>query len=352
MKKMFFLMLTFLIMGAASMNAQVTIGSDNLPHSGAVLDLQSDNLGLKLPNVELSTDLTDFKLPVTSESTKEDAKGMYVYNTNATLGEGVYVWDGLQWILVKASPGEKSVTKIIISSENDKASVLPNGTLQLSAIISPSDASFPEITWGIDLGSGYATINQNGLLTAYQSGIVRVTATAKNGVNAILTVYVTTGTQPSTKMWNGTREYLTADFNGDIWMVENSMEGTPEATCYDGDPDRVMGYYYTKTTAGLPPSDPNAPCQSGWHLASRSEAQRLYTYLQTDGTLNGALDYWIGGENYAGQYAGTWGTWKTHGIWWITGNSGYPDVIASYQDHLQLNDVSNSRWLTVRCVKD
>jgi hypothetical protein len=70
MKKMMFLMLTLLIGSAASMNAQVTIGSDENPHSGAILDLQSANLGLKLPNVALDNDLTVFGLPVTATSVR------------------------------------------------------------------------------------------------------------------------------------------------------------------------------------------------------------------------------------------------------------------------------------------
>jgi hypothetical protein len=122
MKKMMFLMLTFLIGSAASMNAQVTIGSNKNPHSGAVLDLQSANLGLKLPNVALDNDLTVFGLSDTDPAA--DAKGMYVYNTNATIGEGVYVWDGYQWLLVKASKGEQPVTGITILPESGYFAVM------------------------------------------------------------------------------------------------------------------------------------------------------------------------------------------------------------------------------------
>ncbi|MDR1632066.1 MAG: hypothetical protein LBR97_04190, partial [Dysgonamonadaceae bacterium] len=54
-KKMMFLFLLLpTIFGAANLYAQVTIGSDEAPHAGAILDLQSDNKGLKLPSVSLS----------------------------------------------------------------------------------------------------------------------------------------------------------------------------------------------------------------------------------------------------------------------------------------------------------
>jgi hypothetical protein len=91
MKKMFFLMLALLVLGAASMNAQVTIGSDKEPHAGAVLDLQSTTQGLKLPNVTLSSDLTDFRL----SGDEATAKGLVVYNNGTA--PGIYIWNGSSW---------------------------------------------------------------------------------------------------------------------------------------------------------------------------------------------------------------------------------------------------------------
>ncbi|GHT39924.1 hypothetical protein FACS189437_04690 [Bacteroidia bacterium] len=103
MKKMMFLMLTLLVWGVASMNAQVTIGSEQAPHAGAVLDLQADNLGLKFPNVALDANLNKFGLDSianpTSPSSKENAVGMVVYNTNSNF-PGLYVWNGSQWLMV------------------------------------------------------------------------------------------------------------------------------------------------------------------------------------------------------------------------------------------------------------
>jgi hypothetical protein len=61
MKRIFFLMLTLLIMSTASMNAQVRIGGLDDPAQGAVLDLNPNNssdnteykMGLALPRVYL-----------------------------------------------------------------------------------------------------------------------------------------------------------------------------------------------------------------------------------------------------------------------------------------------------------
>ncbi|MDR0865215.1 MAG: hypothetical protein LBO74_09850 [Candidatus Symbiothrix sp.] len=103
MKKNLFLMLTLIVLSVASVKAQVNIGSDANPHSGAVLDLSQlptgKELGLLLPNVALNAVLTEFVLPLTDPSTKANATGMMVYNTNPELsgGVGVYVWNGEEW---------------------------------------------------------------------------------------------------------------------------------------------------------------------------------------------------------------------------------------------------------------
>jgi hypothetical protein len=106
MKKMMLLMLTFFFLSAASMNAQVTIGSEENPHPGAIMDLRSDSLGLLFPKVSLS-DVSTFQ----SEGDPDDAIGMTIYNTNSNTdngyGMGLYCWDGSNWSMVgkKTDPG-------------------------------------------------------------------------------------------------------------------------------------------------------------------------------------------------------------------------------------------------------
>jgi uncharacterized protein (TIGR02145 family) len=353
MKKMFFLMLTLLIWSAASVNAQVTIGSDKVPHSGAVLDLQSDNLGLKLPNVELDdTDLTEFVLPLTAPSTKEEAKGMYVYNTNATLGEGVYVWDGYQWILVKESVGEKPVTAITIFSETGKQSVLPSGTLQLSARITPNDATNANIKWSIDIGSGNAYISQTGLLHAYQPGLVKVRASVDNIASIWLSIIVTREVPVTQKLWNGNNEYDTYDFGGDVWMLENSMEGTPNATCYDDDISKSHGYYYSRSTAFLPAGSPDSPCQTGWHLPTAPEADRLVAWLLDEGVGTGVLAEWAPTYQMGGDYRPSqgWEYWETAMGIWV--RDAAMDALWSAEQPIHRMNRTNDALLLVRCVQD
>jgi uncharacterized protein (TIGR02145 family) len=114
MNKMFFLALTLIVLSAASVNAQVTIGSDSDPHSGAVLDLQATNLGLKLPTVSIA-DLAIFGFPLEGTSTLLNAVGMVVYNTNATTGAGIYVWNG-SWQRISPCYGAPATPGTIVFS--------------------------------------------------------------------------------------------------------------------------------------------------------------------------------------------------------------------------------------------
>jgi hypothetical protein len=95
MKKMIYLMLLLMVLSAASMKAQVTIGSDADPDESAVLDLQSTDKGLLIPRIAL--DAIDSPAPLA-----EKVAGMVVYNTGeGTLKDtGIYYNDGTNWIKI------------------------------------------------------------------------------------------------------------------------------------------------------------------------------------------------------------------------------------------------------------
>jgi hypothetical protein len=118
MKKIFFLMLMFLIMGAASTNAQVRIGGTTDPHGSAVLDLNSTNennaniLGLALPRVVLTA--TD-AIP---SGMSAPATGLLVYNTNTALGAGIYYWSGSSWTMIPNSYSAASGGGLSLSGTN------------------------------------------------------------------------------------------------------------------------------------------------------------------------------------------------------------------------------------------
>ncbi|GHT55532.1 hypothetical protein FACS189451_10420 [Bacteroidia bacterium] len=117
MKKMLFLMLFLLILGAASVISQVRIGGNGQPNPAAVLDLNVDNnatgtKGLALPRVNL-TDIN------TALAGSPAVNGMLVYNTNASVtggsGVGIYYWVTDKWI--KVSDGLFTEVDGIIGNE-------------------------------------------------------------------------------------------------------------------------------------------------------------------------------------------------------------------------------------------
>ncbi|MDR0863617.1 MAG: hypothetical protein LBO74_01635 [Candidatus Symbiothrix sp.] len=97
MKKMIFLVLTLIVMGATSVNAQVRIGGvdTDVPTQGAVLDLNNGNGyvgGLLLPKVNSLT-LNSVEAFSTEPDAATKLVGLIVYNT-AIGAEGIYIWTG------------------------------------------------------------------------------------------------------------------------------------------------------------------------------------------------------------------------------------------------------------------
>jgi len=103
-------LLLLMVLGAASVKAQVRIGGKGAPNASAVLDLNATDAttgtkGLALPRVNLTSD--------TMQLTKGVANitGMLVYNTAATLGNGMYCWNGTNWdILMGVAAGSTDTT--------------------------------------------------------------------------------------------------------------------------------------------------------------------------------------------------------------------------------------------------
>jgi hypothetical protein len=66
-----------------------------------------------------------------------------------------------------------------------------NGTLQLSAAVSPANATDQSVTWSIANGTGQATINATGLVTAINNGTVTARATANDGSSVFGSLVIT-----------------------------------------------------------------------------------------------------------------------------------------------------------------
>jgi len=121
MKKVLFLVLFLVVLGAAGVSAQIRIGGDEAPNAAAVLDLNVNDAtdagtkGLALPRVSL--DSNKDKLVYS-----DLLEGMLVYNTNAGMtdgdGVGVYYWDGSEWVKPAGGSDYEGSSSIVLSGNS------------------------------------------------------------------------------------------------------------------------------------------------------------------------------------------------------------------------------------------
>ena len=83
-------------------------------------------------------------------------------------------WDG--------GEGSVPVTGITVTGAGGASTITQNnGTLALTATVTPANATNKSVTWSIINGTGQATINSSGVVTAVANGTVTARATANDG---------------------------------------------------------------------------------------------------------------------------------------------------------------------------
>jgi len=113
--------------------------------------------------------------------------GTVTARATATDGSGVY---GI--LLITISNQAIPVTGIVLSGAGGTVTINTyNGTLQLNAAVSPSNATNKSVTWSIANGRGQATINSAGLVSAIDNGTVTARATATDGSGIYGTLFIT-----------------------------------------------------------------------------------------------------------------------------------------------------------------
>lgn len=114
-----------------NMKAQVTIGSGEVPHRDALLDLKdnsdgSSSKGLLLPRVKLRSTAESFPLA-------DHKEGMYVYNIDDSNGvpKCLYYNDGVRWIpLVPQNSIFFYAPSVVVPTDPDDPDVVdPNNTI-------------------------------------------------------------------------------------------------------------------------------------------------------------------------------------------------------------------------------
>ncbi len=98
-------------------------------------------------------------------------------------------WDGGETTTIP-------ITAISVSGTGGATTITSDkGTLQLSAVITPSNATDKTVTWSIENGTGQATISDSGLVTAISNGTVTAKATANDGSGVFGTLTLTISNQ-------------------------------------------------------------------------------------------------------------------------------------------------------------
>jgi hypothetical protein len=89
-----------------------------------------------------------------------------------------------------------AVNDIAVNGTGESTTITTdNGTLQLSVVLLPANATYKTVTWSIVNGTGQATINASGLVKAIDNGTVTAVATAKDSSGVYGTLIITISNQ-------------------------------------------------------------------------------------------------------------------------------------------------------------
>ena len=105
------------------------------------------------------------------------------------------------WLLARIAGwdgGEStvSVTGITVTGADGATEITTdNGTLQLTADVTPTDATNKTVTWSVQNSTGQASVDASGLVTAITNGTVTAKATANDGSGIYGTLTITISNQ-------------------------------------------------------------------------------------------------------------------------------------------------------------
>ena len=101
------------------------------------------------------------------------------------------------WMLARVAGWDGGITTTpvtsitVIGASGATTITTDNGTLQLTATVTPADATNKTVTWSVVNGTGQATINSTGLVTAVSNGTVTARATANDGSGVVGSLTIT-----------------------------------------------------------------------------------------------------------------------------------------------------------------
>jgi hypothetical protein len=128
-----------------------------------------------------------------------------VYSGHISQSGGVRIAKAMWWMLARMAGWDGGTASVPVSGISVTGAGGANtitsagGTLQLTADVTPANASDKTIRWSIINGTGQASINSSGLVTAVSNGKVTARATANDGTGVYgemeITISVSTGIQ-------------------------------------------------------------------------------------------------------------------------------------------------------------
>jgi len=122
--------------------------------------------------------------------------GVVTVTATATDGSGV---SGSKQITIsnQGGQGQILVSSIQVLSAGGNTEInLPNGTLQLFAVVSPTNADNQNVGWSVS-NTSVGTIDQSGVLTARGNGQVLVVASAQDGSGVSGSILIEVSNQPT-----------------------------------------------------------------------------------------------------------------------------------------------------------
>jgi len=120
-------------------------------------------------------------------------------NTNGDVTYKDYAYNSVAGQAITAGQMPQAgvlVTSITVQGQGGVSTITTQGgTLQMEATVLPANATDNSVTWSVTPGTGSATIDANGLLTATGDGTVTVTATANDASGVTGSTVITISNQ-------------------------------------------------------------------------------------------------------------------------------------------------------------
>jgi hypothetical protein len=143
----------------------------------------------------------------------------------------------------------------------------------------------------------------------------------------------------------GQNDYLTHAYGDKCWMVENSKEGSPNATYYSFYTERLNNYYYDNVSSA---------CPTGWSVPTVALANELVTIYKAAQTPASIKVWWNNSTVRQGWYDSAlkaWNHWDVNEVW---ATQTYTTAIywEKGSNQFLVNSAFSEVHKSVRCVRD